>query len=145
MNKNTNSRLIQNLITIHCSLFAKIMKTILFIEDEPAFQKAVGQFLENEGYQTKSALDGEIGLALAKKFKPDLILLDLILPKKDGFEVLKELKQDAATKNIPVIILTNLEGGTDVEKALSLGATTYLVKANYELEEVAKKIKGILR
>ncbi len=121
------------------------MKTILFIEDEPAFQKAVGQFLENEGYQTKSALDGEIGLALAKKFKPDLILLDLILPKKDGFEVLKELKQDAATKNIPVIILTNLEGGTDVEKALSLGATTYLVKANYELEEVAKKIKGILR
>ncbi|MBL7154931.1 MAG: response regulator [Candidatus Portnoybacteria bacterium] len=121
------------------------MKTILFIEDEPFFQKAVGQFLEKEGFQTKSALDGQVGLALAKKFKPDLILLDLILPKQDGFEVLKELKKDATTKDIPVIILTNLEGGTDVEKALSLGATTYLVKANYELEEVVKKIKQTLK
>jgi len=129
---------------VRCSLFAKIMKTILLIEDEPIFQKTIGQFLEKEGYQTKSALDGQIGLTLAKKFKPDLILLDLILPKKDGFEVLKELKKDEATKDIPVIILTNLEGGTDVEKALSLGATTYLVKANYELEEVVKKIEQTL-
>jgi len=130
---------------VRCSLFTKIMKTILFIEDEPALQKTVGQFLEKEGYQIKSALDGEIGLALAKKLKPDLILLDLILPKKDGFEVLKELKKDETTKNILVIILTNLEGGTDVEKALSLGATTYLVKANYELEEVVKKIKQTMK
>ena len=129
---------------VRCPLFAKIMKTILLIEDEPIFQKTVGQFLEKEGYQIESALDGQVGLALAKKFKPDLILLDLILPKKDGFEVLKELKKDATTKDIPVIILTNLEGGTDVEKALSLGATTYLVKANYELEEVVKKIKETL-
>ncbi len=121
------------------------MKTILLIEDEPIFQKTVGQFLEKEGYQTKSALDGQIGLALAKEFKPDLILLDLILPKKDGFEVLKELKKDATTKDIPVIILTNLERGIDVEKALSLGATTYLVKANYELEEMVKKIKETLK
>jgi len=120
------------------------MKTILLIEDEPSFQKAVCQFLEKEGFQTKSALNGQIGLALAKKFKPDLILLDLILPQKDGFEVLKEIKEDEATKDIPVIILTNLEGGADVEKALSLGATTYLVKANYELEEVVKKIKDLL-
>jgi len=129
---------------VRCSLFAKTMTTILLIEDEPIFQKTVGQFLEKEGFQTKSALDGQVGLALAKKFKPDLILLDLILPQKDGFEVLKELKKDATTKDIPVIILTNLEGGTDVEKALSLGATTYLVKANYELGEVVKKIEQIL-
>jgi DNA-binding response OmpR family regulator len=120
------------------------MKTILFIEDEPTLQKTVGRFLEKEGYQVKNALDGELGLQMAKKFKPDLILLDLILPKKDGFEVLRELKIDEATKNIPVIVLTNLEGSTDVEKALSLGATTYLVKANYELEEVVKKIKETL-
>ncbi len=120
------------------------MKTILFIEDEPTLQKTVGQFLEKEGYQIKNALDGEIGLALAKEIKPDLILLDLILPKKDGFGVLEELKKDETTKDIPVIILTNLEGGADVEKALSLGATTYLVKANYELEEVVKKIKETL-
>jgi DNA-binding response OmpR family regulator len=120
-------------------------KTILFVEDEPNLQKTVGQFLEGEGYEIKGALDGEAGLALAKEFKPDLILLDLILPKKDGFEVLKELKKDKTTEHIPVIILTNLEGSADVEKALSLGATTYLVKANYELDEVVKKIKEIIK
>lgn len=129
---------------VRCLLFAKIMKTILLIEDEPIFQKTVGQFLEKEGFQTKSALDGQAGLDLAKQFKPDLILLDLILPKKDGFEVLRELKKEETTKDIPVIILTNLEEGADVEKALSLGATTYLVKANYELGELVKKIKQTL-
>ena len=121
------------------------MKTILFIEDEPSLQKTVGRFLEEEGFEIQSALDGEVGLQLAKQVKPVLILLDLILPKKDGFEVLKELKQDETTKNIPVIVLTNLEGSADVEKALSLGATTYLVKANYELEEVIKKINEALK
>ncbi len=117
------------------------MKTILFIEDEPTLQKLVGHLLEEEGYKIINALDGEVGLELAKKTKPDLILLDLILPKKDGFVVLQELKDDQSTKQIPVIVLTNLEGSTDVEKALSLGATTYLVKANYQLDEVIKKIK----
>lgn len=121
------------------------MKTILFIEDEPSLQKLVGRFLQNEGYKVISALDGEAGLELTKKMKPDLILLDLIMPKKNGFEVLQDLKKDAETKNIPIIILTNLEGSSDVEKALSLGATTYLVKANYELDEVVKKIEGILK
>lgn len=121
------------------------MKTILFVEDEPTLQKLVGRFLEKEGYQVINALNGETGLELSKKMKPDLILLDLILPKKDGFEVLEELKKDEGTKDIPVIILTNLEGSGDVEKALSLGATTYLVKANYELAEVVKKIKETLK
>lgn len=121
------------------------MKTILFIEDEPSLQKLVGRFLQNEGYKVISALDGEVGLELTKKMKPDLILLDLIMPKKNGFEVLQDLKKDEETKNIPIIILTNLEGSSDVEKALSLGATTYLVKANYELKEVVEKIKDTLK
>jgi len=120
------------------------MKTILFVEDEPTLQKTVGQVLEQEGYQVKAALDGETGLRLAQEFQPDLILLDLILPKLDGFEVLQALKKDEKTKEIPIIILTNLEASADVEKALSLGATTYLVKANYELEEVVGKIKEML-
>jgi len=120
------------------------MKKILFVEDEPTLQKTIGRFLEEEGYQMINALDGELALKIAKKEKPDLILLDIILPKKDGFEVLKELKEDEITKDIPVIILTNLENDTDVEKALSIGATTYLVKSNYELKEIAKKIKDIL-
>lgn len=117
---------------------------ILFIEDEPNLQKAVGEVLKQEGFEILTAFDGEKGLEKAKEEKPNLILLDLILPKKDGFEVLKELKTDKLLKDVPVIILTNLEGGGDVEKALNLGATTYLVKANYELEDVVKKIKEIL-
>jgi len=90
------------------------------------------------------ALDGETGLEVAKTKKPDLILLDLILPKVHGFDVLKQLKEDPGTKGIPVIILTNLEGIGDVDRAIGLGATTYLVKAKYTLEEVLEKIKKAL-
>ena len=120
------------------------MKKILFVEDESTLQKTFGEILKQEGYEMISALDGEIGLRLAKTKKPDLILLDLILPKVHGFEVLKKLKEDNETKDIPVIVLTNLEGIGDVEKAIELGATTYLVKANYSLEEVIEKIKKAL-
>jgi len=118
-----------------------IMKTILFIEDESALQKTFGEVLKQEGYEMISALDGEIGLRLAEAKKPDLILLDLILPKIHGFDVLKKLKQAEGTKHISVIVLTNLEGMRDVDMALELGATTYLVKAQYSLEEVVEKIK----
>ena len=120
------------------------MKKILFIEDAPDFQKEVGEALKLEEFEILAALDGEAGLELIKKEKPDLILLDLILPKKDGFAVLKEMKEDESLKDIPVIVLTNLEGMGDVEKAMSLGATTYLVKANYELDDVVTKIKKTL-
>lgn len=120
------------------------MAKILFIEDESALQRAVSEVLKESGYLVLSALDGEGGLRMAQEGKPDLVLLDLILPKKDGFEVLAELKKDDSTKNIPVIILTNLEGSKDVERALELGATTYLVKTNYRLEEVIEKVKQVL-
>ena len=119
-------------------------KTILFIEDEAALQKAVGEILKQEGFNVLSALNGIDGLKLAQEKHPDLILLDLILPKKDGFEVLRELKAAEETKDIPVIILTNLETAQDIGKALELGATTYLVKANYNLEDVIKKVRETL-
>ena len=117
------------------------MQTILIVEDEPTLQKALSIALEREGYEVKSALEGEAGLKLAKESKPNLILLDLILPKIDGFEILAELKKDESTKEIPVIILTNLESSQDIEKALVLGAKTYLVKANYDLKDIIKKVK----
>lgn len=120
------------------------MKKILFIEDESALQKTFGEILTQEGFETISALDGEAGLRLAKDKKPDLILLDLVLPKIHGLEVLKELKEASETKDIPTIVLTNLEGVADVDKALELGATTYLVKTQYSLEELVEKIKGAL-
>lgn len=122
----------------------KKMKKILFIEDESALQRAVSSVLTDQGYKMFSAMDGEMGILFARKELPDLILLDLIIPKKDGFAVLDELKKEPATANIPVIVLTNLEGNTDVERALTLGATTYLVKTNYKLEEIVEKIKNIL-
>jgi len=120
------------------------VKKILFIEDEAALQKTFGDILGQEGHKMISAMDGEEGFRLAKSEQPDLILLDLILPKLNGFEVLKRLKEEKATEDIPVIVLTNLEGMGDVEKALELGAMTYLVKANYSLEEVLQKIKQAL-
>jgi DNA-binding response OmpR family regulator len=120
------------------------MKTILFIEDESALQKTFGDLLSAKGYRIISALDGEIGLALAKKEKPGLILLDIVLPKINGLEVLAKLKEDQETKDVPVILLTNLEGIGNVGKALELGATTYLVKSQYSLNEVVEKIEKAL-
>lgn len=121
------------------------MEKILFIEDEVAIQRTLGDALRKKGYEVRSALDGEAGLNLAKEEKPDLILLDLILPKKHGLEVLGELRQSEKTKNIPVIILTNLENIGEVEKAIELGATIYLVKANYTLDEVVQKVEKALK
>lgn len=120
-------------------------KKILFIEDESALQKSFSDMMPPEKYKIISALDGETGLRLVRSQEPDLILLDLRLPQKDGFEVLKLLKQEKSTKYIPVIILTNLEAPEDIQKALTLGATTYLVKANYDLQEVIEKIETALK
>lgn len=120
------------------------MKKILFIEDESALQKTFGEVLSQAGYEVISAIDGEIGLALAKEKKPDLILLDLILPKLHGLEVLKGLKGSEETKDIPVIILTNLEGMAEIEKAIELGAKGYLVKAQYGLGEIVEKVRAVL-
>jgi len=120
------------------------MKKILFIEDEAAIQKTLGEALRKKGYDVHSAVDGEEGLKLAKSENPDLILLDLILPKKHGLEVLEEIRKDKSIEDTPVIILTNLENVGEVEKAIELGATTYLVKANYSLNEVIEKVKKAL-
>ncbi|OGZ57743.1 MAG: hypothetical protein A3B96_00365 [Candidatus Spechtbacteria bacterium RIFCSPHIGHO2_02_FULL_43_15b] len=120
------------------------MSKILFVEDEPSLQKTVGDILIKEGFTIFQATDGESGFQVAKSEKPDLILLDLILPKRDGFEVLKDLKSDVETKDIKVIVLTNLQSSGDIEKAIEFGATTYLVKANYNLDEIVVKIKEVL-
>jgi len=120
------------------------MAKILFIEDEAALQKTLGGRLKEKGFEVTAALDGETALNIIKSTKIDLILLDLILPRKSGFEILRELKENAETKDIPVIILTNLENMKDIEQAMEMGATTYLVKTNYSLDEVVEKIKATL-
>jgi CheY-like chemotaxis protein len=119
-------------------------KTILVIDDESVLQKALGEFLSTQGYSALPALDGETGLALAKEKKPNLILLDLVMPKKNGFEVLQLLKRDPTTKDIPIIVLTNLAEMADIDKAIELGATTYLVKSDYAMSDILEKIKSTL-
>ncbi|OHA49453.1 MAG: hypothetical protein A2682_00285 [Candidatus Terrybacteria bacterium RIFCSPHIGHO2_01_FULL_58_15] len=121
------------------------MKKILFVEDEAALQTTLGGALQKEGFAVVAARDGETGLHLAASEHPDLILLDLILPKRSGFQVLEALKSDAKTRDIPVIVLTNLESAKDVDRALALGATTFLVKASYEIDEVITKVRQELQ
>lgn len=116
-------------------------KKILFIEDESALHRALEKSLSEAGYEMTSALNGEIGLERAQRDLPHLILLDLILPIKNGFEVLEELKRDPRTASIPIIVLSNLADSEDVERAIERGATTYLVKTNYKLDEVVEKIR----
>jgi len=100
--------------------------------------------LKLEGYEISLAGDGEKGLKMIKEKKPDLILLDIILPRKDGFEILKAMKADKELKNIPVILLTNLSQKDEVKKGLDLGANDYLIKAHFMPSEVVKKIKQYL-
>ena len=120
-------------------------QTILIIEDEAALQKTLGDVLQQEGYEVFQALDGETGFRTAAEKKPSLILLDLVLPNTNGFEVLSKLKKTQETKDIPVIVLTNLESMEDIQKVIDLGATTYLVKASYSLEDIVVKVKDSLK
>jgi DNA-binding response OmpR family regulator len=120
-------------------------KKLVIIEDDLVLQKALEDYLSAEGFEVKTAGDGETGVEMVATENPDLILLDIVLPKKDGYTVLKEVRANEKTKNIPIVLLTNLGSISDVEKALELGATTYLVKADYKLEEVTTKIKELLK
>ena len=120
-------------------------QTILVIEDESALQKTLTDVLTQEGYKVLKALNGEVGLRTAEEKSPNLIFLDLMLPKMNGFDVLEKLKEKEETKDIPIIVLTNLEDMEDIQKAIDLGATTYLVKSNYSLEDIVAKAKDSLR
>ena len=121
------------------------MKKILFIEDESALQKTFGEILGQEGYEMISALDGEIGLRLAKEKKPDLILLDLILPDINGIEILKKAKKDENLKDIPFFVLTNYTNLELEKESWKLGIERYIVKANYTPLELVKMIKERLK
>jgi len=117
---------------------------ILLIEDDEFLAELYSTKLKLEGFTVVLANDGEKGWKLAQEKLPDLILLDIIMPKMDGFEVLKKLKGHKATKTVPVILLTNLSQKDEVKKGLELGAVDYLIKAHFMPSEVVKKIKEIL-
>lgn len=117
---------------------------VLYIEDEKFFADTVEKVLANVGYSVKQAADGEVGLKIAREWRPNLILLDLLLPKVEGFEVLRQLKADLATKEIPIIILSNLNSGDDVKKATDLGAKHFFVKAVTMPTNIVNMVKGVV-
>jgi DNA-binding response OmpR family regulator len=117
---------------------------ILIVEDEEILLTALSEELKNEGFNIVGAKDGVEGVEKAQVEKPDLILLDLVMPRLDGIGALKQLKEGEQTKDIPVVILTNLSDYDKISDALTLGAMDYLVKANYRLEDLVNKVKTVL-
>ena len=120
-------------------------KTILIIEDDKFLREMIAKRLREEGYDVSMAVDGEEGIKKIQGEKPDLILLDLILPGIDGFEVLERMRKDSELAKIPVVILSNLGQKEEVERGLNLGAVDYLIKAHFTPREIIDKIKKVLK
>lgn len=117
---------------------------VLLVEDDSFLRDLISQKLVKEGFQVTQGIDGEDGLHKATQEKPHIVLLDLILPGLDGFEVLKQIRANSALANVPVIILSNLGQKDDIEKGMRLGATDYLVKAHNTPGEIIDKVKVVL-
>lgn len=121
------------------------MAKILLVEDDEMLHSMYTQKFSQEGYQIISAYNGAEGLKKAEEEKPDVILLDIIMPKMDGFVALKKIKQNAKLASIPVVMLTNLGQDEDIKKGRELGADDYFIKANHTPTEVVAKIKALLK
>lgn len=117
---------------------------ILLVEDDTFISGMYQTKLSMLGYQVRVASDGEAGWAELQKEAPDLVLLDIVLPKKDGFEILGEIRANETLKKLPVILLTNLGQKPDVQKGLELGADDYIIKAHFTPTEVVEKIEKML-
>lgn len=120
------------------------MAKVLIVEDDPLMSRMYQKIFAFEGYEVEFAVDGEEGLEKAKTVSPTIILLDVMMPKLNGIQVLEKLKIDPATKGIPVVMLTNLAGQQDAETALSKGAVKYIIKSEYEPKQVADMVKEII-
>jgi CheY-like chemotaxis protein len=120
-------------------------KRVLLVEDDRFLRRACEKSLQQQGFTVSTAPDGEEALRAIRADPPDIILLDLLMPKVSGFEVLKDIRSDEKTRSIPVIILTNSSKETDIREIQSLGVTGYLVKANLSLEELGSQVKQALK
>ncbi|MEK7643546.1 MAG: response regulator [Patescibacteria group bacterium] len=114
---------------------------ILLIEDDKFLIKLYSDKLTREGFEVSMAITGEEGLSKVKSEKPELILLDVILPQKNGFDILSALKLDSTTKSIPVVMLTNLGQESDVKTGLELGAVDYLVKTDFSITRLPEVVR----
>jgi len=117
---------------------------ILIVEDEQVLSKVLAEKFKRQKYDVQVVANGNDVASEAKNFAPDMILLDLLLPGKHGLEVLKELKADAETEDIPVIILSNLDNDEDIKKGLALGAVDYFVKSQHPINEVVEKVESYI-
>lgn len=121
------------------------MAKILLVEDDPLMIRMYQRKLASDGYEVGMAVNGEDGLVKLRSFRPDLVLLDIMMPKLNGLQVLERMKADPTISSIPVIILTNLGGSQeDIERGLELGAVAYLVKSAYRPDEVVARVKEVL-
>jgi DNA-binding response OmpR family regulator len=116
-------------------------KKILIIEDEEIILNLLQKKLSQEGYEISVAKDGQEGLRLMKEVKPDLILLDIVMPKIGGFEVMEEMQKEDELKNIPVIVVSNSGQPVEIDKARALGAKDWLIKTEFDPKEVIGKVK----
>lgn len=117
---------------------------ILLVEDDRFLRKAAEAVLKKHGFTVQTAADGEEGLAAARAALPDLILLDLIMPKMPGFAVLEALKADAATASVPVIVMSNLGQDADIARATGSGAAAYFIKSNTALGTLVEHVRRLL-
>ena len=123
----------------------KTGRKVLIVEDDEMLAGMYAEKFKMSGYQPEVAYNGTDGLIMAEKFSPEIILLDIIMPKMDGFVALRRLKKNEKPANIPVIMLTNLGQEDDVNKAKTLGAVDYFVKANHTPAEIIQKVEEILK
>ena len=119
--------------------------SVLIIEDDSYISDMYKIKLESENFEVATAKDGIIGIKMLEKQKPDIILLDVVMPKMDGFDVLKIIKKNIELKGIPVVLLTNLGQKENVEKGFDLGADSYIIKAHFTPSEVIEKIREVLK
>ena len=117
---------------------------ILIIEDEAAQAYALEAKLSVERFKVQTTTSGKAGLSLTKKTKPDLVILDIVLPGIDGFEILKELKEDRETADIPVIIISQMGQKENIDQGMKLGAEDYLVKSEVNLDKIVARVKQLL-
>ena len=122
------------------------MSKILLVEDDPFLSSLLKNRLQKEGLEINLAKDGEEAVNLLKSTKPDLVLLDIILPKKSGFEVMEEIRNDPQiqSQEMPIIIISNLGQPEDISRGQELGAIEYFVKAKTSIDELVQKIKSFL-
>jgi DNA-binding response OmpR family regulator len=119
-------------------------KTIFIIEDDTFLQSLIARKLSKENFKIQTAATGEDGLKNMEAAVPDLLLLDLLLPGVDGFEVLARMRTDPRLRNVRVMVFSNLSEDKDIKRAKDLGVIDYLVKANFTLDELASRIKEVL-